>query len=86
MSHDSSKLAASVCVCVCEGVGRRAEGGWRGAGGIFPVYLYAKLFKIFSSETTGPIRYNGTEMFLRWPSIRIIQANLIRQQQKIKNK
>ena len=44
--------------CVCVGVGG-------GGGGvlIFPIYLYRKLEKILSSETTGPISINFTEMF-----------------------
>ena len=54
--------------------------GGQGAGLIFPIYLYRKIKK---SSCQKPLldqfQYNLAEMFLWWPSTKIIQDILIRQ-------
>ena len=41
------------------------------------MYIYIENLKIFLLETTGPIHYNLAEMFLWWPSTKIIQVIMI---------
>ena len=45
--------------------------------GLFSLYVYIENLKNLS-ETTGPIQYNLAELFLWWPSTKIVQAVMIR--------
>ena len=54
--------------------------GRQGAGIIFPIYLvYKKLWKSSCQNPLDRIQFNTAEMFLWWPSTKIVQGIMIRQ-------
>ena len=53
--------------------------GRQGAGLIFPIYLYRKLWKSSCQKPLDQFQYNFAEMFLWWSSTKIVQAFWIRQ-------
>ena len=53
--------------------------GHQGAGLIFPIYLYRKLKKSSCQKPLDRFPYTFAEMFLWWPSTKIVQAIWIRQ-------
>ena len=54
--------------------------GRQGAGLIFPIYLYRKLQKSSCQKPLDWFQYNLAEMFSWWPSIKIVQVIMIRQE------
>ena len=53
--------------------------GRQGAGLIFPIYLYRKLWKSSCPKPLDRFQYNFAEMFLWWSCCKIVQAIWIRQ-------
>ena len=51
----------------------------KGAGLIFPIYLYRKFKKSSCQKPLERLQYNEAEMFLWWSSTKIVQAIWIRQ-------